>query len=216
MLDINSIICERCGATFIALVRDRFSRLWLIGSAGGSANHRTGGFSAPETWHEPQGLDDIRYELQSAGEGYLHPVAPDEVQDRIRMLPERLTESIEVVRFSSMTRTSQPVSAVWNAVGCEHLPVPHRSFTGRILRTTAESSAQLIESRMFGGEWKQVDGIWTLTWTRETIRDFYLNNVLIHEIGHVNDLRNTNSAARERYANWFATEYGYRTSRGRI
>ena len=36
-----------------------------------------------------------------------------------------------------------------------------------------------------------------------------------HELGHVLDTRNTNSDARERYAIWFATEYGYRASRGR-
>jgi hypothetical protein len=75
---------------------------------------------------------------------------------------------------------------------------------------------QQIEARMFGVVWRQIDRVWTLTWTPESIRDFYLNNVLVHEIGHVNDLRNTNSAARERYANWFATEYGYRASRGRV
>jgi hypothetical protein len=30
----------------------------------------------------------------------------------------------------------------------------------------------------------------------------------------VNDERNTSSRDRERYANWFAIEYGYRASRG--
>ena len=77
------------------------------------------------------------------------------------------------------------------------------------------SPQQLIEARMYGGTWVQRNQMWFLTWTPETIRDFYLNNVLVHEIGHVNDHRNTNSTARERYANWFATEYGYRMSRRR-
>lgn len=74
---------------------------------------------------------------------------------------------------------------------------------------------QLIEARMFGGVWSQSGREWRLTWTPGAIRDFYLNNVLIHEIGHVIDQRNMNSVARERYANWFATEYGFRASRGR-
>ena len=38
---------------------------------------------------------------------------------------------------------------------------------------------------------------------------------LIHEIGHSLDQRNSNMADRERFANWFAIEYGYRASRGR-
>jgi hypothetical protein len=74
---------------------------------------------------------------------------------------------------------------------------------------------QLIEARMYGGVWEQAGKWWTLTWTPESIRDFYLNNVLIHEIGHIHDDRNSNSDARERYANWFAIEYGYRATRGR-
>lgn len=74
---------------------------------------------------------------------------------------------------------------------------------------------QVIEAKMFGGRWVQEGGVWRLYWTPETIRDYYLNNVLIHEIGHVNDQRNTNFDARERFANWFAIEFGYRVSRGR-
>jgi hypothetical protein len=54
-----------------------------------------------------------------------------------------------------------------------------------------------------------------LRWTEDSIKDFFLNNVLIHEIGHIHDDRNANPADRERYANWFAIEYGYRASRRR-
>ena len=68
---------------------------------------------------------------------------------------------------------------------------------------------------MFGGKWEQNGHEWKLIWTASTVRDFYLNNVLIHEVGHVNDTRNTNAHKREQYAIWFATEYGYRASRGR-
>jgi len=72
---------------------------------------------------------------------------------------------------------------------------------------------QQIEARMYGGRWENDGKMWRLTWTDETIKDFYLNNVLIHEVGHVNDARNTSSQNRERFANWFAIEYGYRATR---
>jgi hypothetical protein len=66
---------------------------------------------------------------------------------------------------------------------------------------------------MFGATWAKSGSLWTLTWTEAAIKDFYLNNVLIHEVGHINDPRNSNFRDRERYANWFAIEYGYRASR---
>ena len=68
---------------------------------------------------------------------------------------------------------------------------------------------------MYGGKWEQQGKMWELHWTLPCLKDFYLNNILIHEIGHVNDTRNTNSQDRERFAEWFAIEYGYRASRCR-
>ena len=68
---------------------------------------------------------------------------------------------------------------------------------------------------MYGGQWQPDGSGWNLSWTADSIRDFYLNNVLIHEIGHTIDDRNGGFVDRERFANWFAVEYGYRASRGR-
>ena len=74
--------------------------------------------------------------------------------------------------------------------------------------------AQLNEARMYGGVWSQEGrNTWTLRWTEEAIRDFYLNNILIHELGHLVDSRNTSYVDRERYAEWFAVHYGYKPSR---
>ena len=43
----------------------------------------------------------------------------------------------------------------------------------------------MIEAEMYGGEWAERRGKWTLTWTLDRLRDFYLNNILIHELGHL-------------------------------
>lgn len=70
--------------------------------------------------------------------------------------------------------------------------------------------AEFNEARMYGGRWIQQGRNWQLTWTRESLEDFYLNNVLIHELGHMLDTRNTSYVDRERYAEWFAIQYGYK------
>jgi hypothetical protein len=54
---------------------------------------------------------------------------------------------------------------------------------------------------------------WELHWSEATLRDFYLNNILIHELGHLLDQRNNSYTDRERYAEWFAIEHGYRANR---
>lgn len=171
-------------------------------------------FSAPEVWHEPVGRGETEFVEQPAGRGYVHAVTVDEVRDRLSLLPPQFTESLEVVQLSGMTRKRRlfPLYGMQWGPNVYLYPI-EESLTETYIRPPRPE--QFVEAKMFGGRWEQNANEWKLIWTPETIRDFYLNNVLIHEIGHVNDLRNTNAHKREQFAIWFATEYGYRASRGR-
>jgi hypothetical protein len=171
-------------------------------------------FSAPETWHEPEQHLSTRYLVQPPGNGYVHPVTVAEVRDRIAALPSPFANAVEVVQFSSMTRKRRLFPCYGMQWGSNVYLYPiEESLIERHVRPPRPE--QLVEAKMFGGVWSQQGREWRLTWTPDAIRDFYLNNVLIHEIGHVLDDRNTNPHAREQFAIWFATEYGYRVSRGR-
>jgi len=169
-------------------------------------------FNAPEVWHEPTGGASLEIIVQPAGAGYFHPVTAAEVEQRVRQLPQRFVRKLDVVQFSRMTRkrTLFPCYGMqWGST--VYLYPIEDSLVETYIRPPLPE--QLIEARMYGGQWRQQGRLWTLEWTPETIRDFYLNNVLIHEIGHVIDDRNRNFNDRERYANWFAVEYGYRAHR---
>jgi hypothetical protein len=180
----------------------------------GGGGKLTEAFTAPEVWYEPAGREEIAFHVQPAGRGYFHPVTVAEVKGRLEELPERFTRGIEVVQFSRMTRKR----SLFPCYGMQWGP---NIYLYPMEETLVETYVrpplpqQLIESRMYGGKWSQEGSVWRLTWTPETIRDFYLNNVLIHEVGHVNDDRNTSFTARERFADWFAIEYGYRRATGR-
>lgn len=171
-------------------------------------------FNAPEIWHEPVGSDQIEYLVEPPGKGFLHPVTADEIADRVEQLPARYTEGLDIVHLREMSRKR-------SLFPCYGMQWGSTVYLYPIEESLVESYTrppkphQLIEARMYGGKWEQNGKNWTLTWTEETIRDFYLNNVLIHEIGHIVDERNTSFNDREKFANWFAIEFGYRTSRGR-
>lgn len=176
------------------------------------ASTQNGTFDAPEVWHEPVERDFIDIIAQNPGTGYIHPVTPDEVRDRIEALDSQWIQNLDVVQFSPMTRKR----ALFPCYGMQwgstvYLYPIEESLIETYTRPPRPE--QQIEAKMYGGKWRQDGNLWTLSWTPETIRDFYLNNVLIHEIGHINDDRNTNFDDRERYANWFAIEYGYRATR---
>lgn len=175
---------------------------------------RSAAFAAPETWHEPLDRTDAKYVVQPAGHGFIHPVTVDEVRTRLAELPTALVEPLEVVQFSQMTRKRKLFPCYGMQWGPNVYLYPMEASLVEVY-TRPPKPLQLMEAKMFGGEWSQQGQQWQLTWTEAAIKDFYLNNVLIHELGHVLDTRNTRTDDRERYAIWFATEYGYRASRGR-
>jgi hypothetical protein len=171
-------------------------------------------FAAPERWHEEIGRSPYEVFVEPAGAGYWHPVTEEMIRDRLAQLPREFTQTLEVVQLSGMTRKRKLFPCYGMQWGNNVYLYPMEASLVECYARQPRPQ-QLIEAQMFGGVWSQHADHWRLTWTEDAIRDFYLNNVLIHELGHVLDTRNTNNEARERYAIWFATEYGYRASRGR-
>lgn len=169
-------------------------------------------FDAPEKWHPPREDGRLQIVVDRPGDGYRHVVTPKEIRDRVAMLPEEFQSGLEVVQLSPMTRKRRLFPCYGLQWGRAVYLYPIEESLEE-LYVRAPRPAQRIETEMFGGEWIQDGSLWRLVWTEETIKDFYLNNVLIHEIGHINDERNTNFRKRERFADWFAIEYGYRASR---
>ncbi len=172
-------------------------------------------FSAPEIWHEPVGqAGKIRFIVEPPGRGYIHPITVEEVRQQIARLPSRLIKGLEVVQFSGMTKKRALFPCYGMQWGSAVYLYPIEDTYEEIYENPP-TPQQRIDARMYGGKWEFDHSYWILKWTKNTIRDFYLNSVLIHEIGHINDDRNRRSKDRERYADWFAIEYGYRTSRKR-
>ncbi|MHB0955833.1 MAG: hypothetical protein ACYC6N_00595 [Pirellulaceae bacterium] len=172
-------------------------------------------FLPPEDWHEPEDDNASRaYKIivQEPGPGYRHVVTADEVRQRLLAFPARLVESLGVVQLSRMTRKKETLPCYGMQWGTSVYLYPiEASLIERFAR--APLAAERREAEMYGGRWEEssVDG-WRLVWTADTIRDFYLNNILIHELGHLIDDRNRSYTDRERFADWFAIQYGYKSS----
>lgn len=171
-------------------------------------------YMPPEDWHEP-GQSQGGYKIvdRSPGKGYRHILSPEDIRQRLAEVPPQFLRSLEVVQLSRITRKKLgfPCYGIQWGVAIYLYPIEIDLIERHDAPPTPR---QRTEARMYGGVWEQEpSGVWRLTWTEETIRDFYLNNILIHELGHLVDTRNTRYVDRERYAEWFAIEYGYRRSR---
>lgn len=171
-------------------------------------------FVPPEDWHEPQArAGNYRIVVQSPGEGFRHVLTPDDVRARLEQLPVHFLNGLEVVQFSRMTRKKRSFPCYGMQWGAALYLYPiETSFEEHY--ELPPKPLQVTEARMYGGRWvHEAPGLWKLVWTEAAIRDFYLNNILIHELGHLVDDRNSSTVDRERYAEWFAIEHGYRRSK---
>lgn len=169
----------------------------------------------PEDWHEPREDNSGRYKIvwQSPGAGYRHVLTVPEVRARLAELPAWMTRGLEVVQFSRMTRKKRTFPCYGMQWGRAIYLYPIEEDLIEYYHRPP-LPAQQIEARVHGGVWEQVDNqTWKLVWTEEAIKDYYLNNILLHELGHLLDDRNSSYKDRERYAEWFAIQYGVRASR---
>lgn len=182
--------------------------------ARGAGGHQRQSYMPPERWYEPaeKPLTKWRIVRQSPGEGYLHVVTAEDIRRRLAELPTWMTASLEVVQLSRMTRKKRTFPCYGMQWGNAIYLYPVEEDRVEHF-TTPPKPSQIIEARMYGARWEKLDTMWRLVWTEESLRDFYLNNILIHELGHILDQRNTSYADRERYAEWFAMQYGYKPSR---
>jgi hypothetical protein len=171
-------------------------------------------FAPPEDWYDPTDATDYRIIVQEPGEGYRHILTPDDVRRRLTQVPPQFLEQLEVVQFSRMTRKKQSFPCYGMQWGNTLYLYPLEESLVEHFETPPRPNL-VNETLMYGGKWSTSPGVWTLTWSEEAARDFYLNNILIHELGHLVDDRNSGYIDRERYAEWFAVEFGYRSTGGR-
>lgn len=171
-------------------------------------------FVPPEDWHEPRGRSDrFKTIVQTPGAGYRHVLTPQDVRQRLSTLPERFLAGLEVVQFSRMTRKKQSFPCYGMQWGPAIYLYPIEENLVEFYDQPPKPN-QVNEARMYGGVWEQeAPGSWKLTWTEDAIRDFYLNNILIHELAHLLDDRNSRAIERERFAEAFAVEWGYLPTR---
>ena len=172
-------------------------------------------FAASERWYAPVDGETggYRFVTEEPGEGYRHAVAPEEIRERLEQAPPELVRPLRVVQLSRLTRKKSwfPCYGMQWGGAIYLYPMPS-DLVEHVPRPPLP--AERNEAAMYGGRWEQSrDGLWQLVWTERAIKDYYLNNILFHELGHLHDRRNRRHADRERFAEWFAIHYGYEPSR---
>jgi len=151
--------------------------------------------------------DDIYFHIETPGKGYTHVVTEDEILSRLHELPDHLLCNLNCVVLPRMTRKRERFNIYGLQWGNSVYLYPMESC----LTVGAKHKLGIDvvnEARQFGATIEETKTGPIIHWTPETIKLYYLENILIHELGHTYDVKNTSVKDREAYAEWFARKYG--------
>lgn len=166
-------------------------------------------FDLPITWYGDDLPQDEAYRIITypTGPKHIHPASPEEIAKVMDALQQRVATQVCVV-LPTMTEAIRRAALYGLQWGGGVYLLPQEESLEEEYRHP--NTQQMHETRKFGGKWHRLgNGIdWRLTWTKDALRDFFLYNVLMHEVGHVGDKRNSNPKQREQYANAFAIQHG--------
>jgi len=149
---------------------------------------------------------------------FLQPLDRADIEDTLRKIPGPYTRGLQGIfllsgsaKQSKVVRSLYCYGTYW--LRCIFLaPFPKvmqdRCYTKppkpSILREWIRSGAEVRQTR--DGLWVRIDA--------HAIRRFYIRDVLLHEIGHhVDRYWMKPNRKKEGFAEWFATEYGFRMRR---
>ena len=144
---------------------------------------------------------------------FIRPVTPEDVKATILKVPPEFVKGLEAVYLLGGTAKQEKVAlGALFRFGCYRNcraylhAFPKRSLVRRFSNLPPPHVVQEYERA--GATYTHESDGWVLRFSPDTLRSFYLYDVLLHEIGHHvdrSDYFKKNEVAGERYAAWFTT-----------
>ncbi len=144
---------------------------------------------------------------------FIRPVEAEDVRELLSSVPSDFLHSLDSIYLLGGTSKQLKASKKSFRYGCYEAgriylyAFPRRmliDYWGKLPKPTI-----VEEYKRMGAEWKQNDLGWWLEFDQSSLKQFYLLDVLLHELGHHVDRRiwGQDTASAERSAEWFAQEY---------
>jgi hypothetical protein len=146
---------------------------------------------------------------------FVCPVTEAELKEVLASIPRTFTAGLKAVFVLAGSKKLAKVSRRLFCYGAYSMDcvclTPHpKAYMQQILRRPPSPSL-LRELERAGVDTQESRKGLVITFDLPSLRRFYLQDVLMHEIGHHVDRRpRASRRTREGFASWFASEYGYR------
>jgi len=152
--------------------------------------------------------------IEPTHKDYILPISKDDITSLLERIPTHFIEGIKAILVTSGSKKQIKViknmlhyGEYWEECVFIH-PYPKVLMTQSYDKKPNPQTIQ--EYQRAGGVVTSAGSGVEISFNKDSLRRFYLRDVLMHEIGHHNEGERIGRSRKksEGYANWFATEYG--------
>ena len=147
---------------------------------------------------------------------FCFPVTVDDIRSAIKRIPRQYVLGIKAILVppgsKKQTKAANSLylyGEYWQSCIFLH-PMPksmlRMKFAGNLKPNQGE------EYRRAGAKVSTTGSVTEIEFNADSLRNFYLNDVLVHEVGHHVDRQIRTQSKREGFASWFASEYGFKVN----
>ena len=149
----------------------------------------------------------VQYIVDPLPKDYVYPCSIEDIRKKLEELPSRMLRNLSVIHLCNQVKMNPGVDAhIYDGTYIRIYPVPDKFRWNYGKKKPNPAFAQ--ERLEFGAYWQKIDNEWFLCWDKDSLRDYILNHVLLHEIGHSLDDVHYGTDKGERLAEAFAHQVG--------
>jgi hypothetical protein len=149
----------------------------------------------------------IHYIVDPLPRSYVYPCSIEDVRKKLEELSSRMLSNISVIHLCKQVKMNPGVDAhIYGGTNIRIYPVPEKFRWNCGRKKPNPAFAQ--ERLEFGAYWREIDNEWFLCWGRDSLKEYILNHVLLHEIGHSLDDFHYGTGRGEKLAEAFAHRIG--------
>jgi len=143
--------------------------------------------------------------VENPSKNYYHPCTPEEYLSILEKLPKHHTKSVKGIILRRTPKKDEVLGIeAWRRWSCVIMNAFPKSNQYIFNEKPSDSVFKFFSP--FCSNWIQEKGKWMLNWNPEQAKKYYLYQVFLHEIGHINDGVRTTKSKREKYAGSYARD----------
>lgn len=172
----------------------------------------------PESIFKIRDDEEIKIYSLEVQTGFVRPFHPQDINEYLEKMPEEFVNGIKGIYLLGGTKKQKKASfGSLFRYGCYsgskiYLHAFPENRMTLSFKKNKPSPSILEEYERANANIKNVKGGLCISFDIGSLKRFFLQDVLTHEIGHHMDRYNIDQTHKrsERFAEWFASEYGYR------